>query len=133
MRTAPRAIARRSTLQMMILDRATKLFGSRGARDDDGAVLRAPDVGLPSDVADDSLETPKVFGSVKTGLAGCYHRISGRRTAASISSCALGSSMIDPDAAEDASHASCSSPVTAACLRVFTAVPASVTALDSTA
>jgi hypothetical protein len=61
---------------------------------------------MPSEAPDDTLVAPKIGGSVETRLAGCDHRISGRRTAASISSFALLNNIIDPDAADEASQAS---------------------------
>ena len=128
-----RAIGRRGRLQTMVFERAAKLVGGRGARHDDGAAARAPHIGMVGEATDGALESAKVRGSEKARLAGSNHRISGRRTAASMSSCALVNNIIDPAAAEDASHASCSSPDMAACLRVFTAVSARFTALVSSA
>ena len=88
---------------------------------------------MAGEATDGALKSAKVRGPEQARLAGGNHRISGRRTAASMSSWALFSSIIDPAAAEDASHASCSSPETAACLRVLTAVSARFTALMSSA
>ena len=117
----------------MVFERAPKLIGRGGARHDDGAAARAPHIGMAGEATDGALKSAKVRGPEQARLAGGNHRISGRRTAASISSWALLSSIIDPAAAEDASHASCSSPETAACLRVLTAVSARFTALISSA
>lgn len=98
----------------MVLERAAKLIGRSRARHDEGATARLPHIGVAHEATDDALESAKVRGPEEARLAGGNHRISGRRTAASMSSCALVSNIIDPAAAEDASHASCSSPEMAA-------------------
>src|SRR5688500_2183757 len=102
----------------MVFQGAAKLIGGRSARHDDGAVARAPHIDVAGEAADGALESAEVRGPEESRLTGGNHLISGRRTAASISSCALVNNIIDPAAAEDASHASCNSPDTAACLRV---------------
>src|SRR5687767_9694241 len=117
----------------MVFERAPKLICGSGARDDNAAASPAPHIGMAGEATDSALKISEVRGPVQTRLAGGNHRISGSRTAASMSSCDLFSNIIDPAAAEDASHASCSSPATAACLRVLTAVSARFTALTSSA
>ena len=117
----------------MILERAAKLIGGRGARHDDGAAARARHIGMTGEARMVRWKARRSGDPEEAGLAGSNHLIWGRRTAASISSCACANSIIDPAAADDASHAELSSPDMTACRRVFTAVSARLTALMSSA
>src|ERR687897_1509132 len=117
----------------MIFERASELIGRGRTRNNDGAAPRAHHIGMACEATDGALKRAKVRNPEEARLTRGNHRISGRRTAASISSWALLNNIIDPAAAEDASHASCNSPDTAACLRVVTAVSARFTALVSSA
>lgn len=70
----------------MIFERAAKLIGRSRTWHDDGAAARVPHIGMTDEATDNALKRAKVRGPVEARLAGGNHRISGRRTAASMSS-----------------------------------------------
>src|SRR5258706_8112792 len=83
--------------------------------------------------ADGPLECAEAGNPVETRLAGRNHLMCGSLTVASMSSRALANNIIDPAAADEASHADFSSPDITAWRRVLIAFSARLRALWSKA
>lgn len=130
---AQRAIDRGLVLEDVILQRTAELVGGRRAGHDDGTAAQPRKARVSGKEAYDTLERAEIGGPVEARPAGGNHLICGSFTITSMSSWALAKSIIEPAAADDASHAERSSPEIAAWRRVFTALPARFTALVSSA
>src|SRR6185503_6480978 len=105
LRQPERPVGGRWRVQLVIFERAPKLVRGRRAGHYGRRTAHLANIGMGEETSDGALKAPKVGDPVKTSLAGRYHLMSGRRTAASKSSSALINNIIDPDAAEDASQA----------------------------